>query len=245
MSEEAAIDTQQGLIAYMNSGVLVRGQSVRRDANGGLEMSVVVKGTIRGTAQELEMAVDPLGNQFTAFGDLPYTELSRLGQGYSTMATAAVAGLVVRPSTTAALELWNGGTTSLVVDRIFSFNLVASAIQGTYSVWAMVTTPKSAPSSAGIAISGDTGKNYSGGVITATSTTVVANGWFPYGTLPFGLGTATPGGMVDGDIKGRIIVPPNCSLCLHTVSQTTAWTFQNGAHWYEKAFSGQSNNALL
>lgn len=207
-------------------------------------MSVVVKGTIRGTATELEMAVDPFGQQLIAPGELPYTELSRLGQGWGTMATSAVAGLVVRPSTTAALELWNGNTTAMVVDRIFSFNLVASAIQGTYSVWAMVTTPKTAPSSAALAINGDSGKGYNGGVITATGTTVVANGWFPWGALPFSLGTATPGGMVDGDLKGRIIVPPGCSLCLHTVSQTTAWTFQNGAHWYEKSFASPSNPLL-
>lgn len=245
MSEEAFIDSPWGIQALLSSTVNIPGTHVRRNPNGGMSMSVVVKGTIKGTGAELEMALDPSGQQIFTPGELPNTELTRVGQGWATMATSAVAGLVVRPSTTAALELWNGSTSSsLVVDRIFSFNLVASAIQGTFSVWAMVTTPKAAPTSATLAVSGDSGKGYSGSVINAVSTTVIANGWFPYGSIPFSLGTATPGGMVDGDLRGRIIVPPLCSLCLHTVSQTTAWTFQNGAHWYEKVFASPANPLL-
>lgn len=210
----------------------------RRQSNGEIGMGFVVSGTVKGTNTEQEFSVDPSGQQLYTPGELPYTELSRLGQGWSTMATAAVAALVVRPSTVAALELWNGNTTAMLADRLFTYNLVASAIQGTFQIWAQVTVPKTAPSTASLAIGGDSGKLYSGNVINAVGTTVVANGWFPWGNSPaFGLGTATPGGGMEGNPQGRILVPPNCSLCIHVTAQTTAWTFQSGAHWYEKGFT--------
>ena len=172
------------------------------------------------------------------------TESSRKGGGWSSMAVAAVAALVVRPSTTAAFEIWNGnaqGGKSLVIDDIFTFNLVSSAIQGTFSVWAQVNVIKAAPAAgANVTINGNTGKPYGGAVVCGLSTTVLANGWRPYGTSPaFGLGTATPGGCVVAPINGKLIVPPGCSLSLHTVAQTTAWTFQNGASWFEEQITNE------
>lgn len=178
--------------------------------------------------------------QIVAGGLPPFTELVRVGSGWSSMAVAAVAALVVRPTTTAAFEIWNGypsGGPSLIIEDIFTFNLVASAIQGTFGPWAMVTSPKSAPSAgANVTVNSMSGKSaYGGPVICGLSTTVVANGWRPVGSSPaFGLGTATPGGSIVTPVDGRFIVPPQCSLCLHTVAQTTAWTFQNGASWFER-----------
>lgn len=160
------------------------------------------------------------------------------------MAILAVAGLVVRPTTVAAIEIANTNTTggaSLVVDDVFTFNLVASAIQGTYSIWAQVAKTVAVPSAgANITINGNNGKAYSGSAIVGISTTTTSSGWRPYGPgIPFGLGTATPGGAICAPINGKLIVPPGFSLCLHTVSQTTAWTFQNGASWYEEVISNE------
>ncbi len=183
--------------------------------------------------------------QIVTGGLPPFTEMVRLNSGWSSMAVVAVAGLVVRPTVTAAFEIWNGnpaGGASLIVEDLFTFNLVATAIQGTYSVWACVTAEKAAPSAgANVTVNGMSGRTYGGKVICGLGTTVVANGWRPYGTSPaFGLGTATPGGALVANLDGRLIVPPQCSLAIHTVSQTTAWTFQNGASWFERTITNEA-----
>ena len=180
-----------------------------------------------------------LNEALIAMGLPERTEQTRKGNGYTTMAILAVAALVVRPTTVAAIEIYNGnpvGGKSLVVDDIFSFNLVSSAIQGTFSAWAQVAKAVAVPSAgANITVFGGSGKAYGGPLIVGISTTTTANGWRPYGTSPaFALGTATPGGCIVAPVNGKLIVPPGYSLCLHTVSQTTAWTFQNGASWFEE-----------
>lgn len=197
-----------------------------------------------GAAKGSPFAVEgnELNEQLIAQGNPAFTELVRANSAWSAMAVLAVAGLVVRPSTVAAFEIWNGnpvGGASLIVEDVFTFNLVASAIQGTFSPWAMVTAPKSAPAAgANVTINGANGNAYGGKVICGLGTTVVANGWRPVASSPaFGLGTATPGGAINQGQDGKFIVPPQCSLCLHTVSQTTAWTFQNGASWFEKVMT--------
>ena len=200
------------------------------------------RNTRRGGAaagQLFPVVQNELSEQLVSVGTPVLTEITRKNNGWSTMAVLAVAALVVRPSTTAAFEIWNGypaGGKSLIIDDVFTFNLVSSAIQGTFSVWAQVNVAKAAPAAgANVTINGNTGKAYGGPVICGLSTTVIANGWRPYGTSPaFGLGTATPGGAITCFVNGKLIVPPQCSLSLHTVAQTTAWTFQNGASWYEE-----------
>ena len=249
MSEETMIDTQQGILAYLHGGTHIPGQWVRRRTDGGMEMSVVVKGTVKGTATELEMAVGSDGALFTQFADMPYTELTRLGQSWSTMATSAVAALVVRPTTAAAFEIYNGNAqASLVIDRIFSHELVTSTtgLGGGAVMYAEVTQVKTAPTSGAFVIKGGSGKSYSGGVIAAAGTTVLDNGWFPYGytTKKESAGAVVPGGALEAIIGGRLIVPPSCSLCLHVVSGYVADTFTSGATWYEKIFSSP-NNPLL
>lgn len=205
-------------------------------------MAVILNTRRGGTdnGQTKAVASNELNEQIVAQGLPPFAEMVRANSGWSSMAVLAVAGLVIRPTTTAAFEIWNGNPlASLIIEDIFTFNLVASAIQGTYGPWACVTAPKAAPSAgANVTINGMSGKAYNGAVVCGLGTTVVANGWRPYGSSPaFGLGTATPGGSVVANIDGRLIVPPGCSLAIHTVSQTTAWTFQNGASWFEKVIT--------
>ena len=67
-----------------------------------------------------------LGEQLVAQGLPPYAEMIRKGNGWSVMSVVAVAGLVVRPTATAAFEIWNGnnvGGRSLIIDRLFWLNL--------------------------------------------------------------------------------------------------------------------------
>lgn len=192
------------------------------------------------------MPNDIIGDLLIAQGLPVNTEATRLGGRYATMATAAVAALVVRPSTTAAFEIYNntgavnynGAPQSMVITRLFTHELVTSTtgLGGGAAIYAMVTTGKAAVTDAAIVISSLSGKASlpaAGPVLSAASTTVVANGWFPYGgTLKKeSAGAVIPGGVIEAQIDGRLIVPPGCSLCLHVVSGYVGDTFTSGAEW--------------
>jgi len=182
-----------------------------------------------------------LGEQFIAQGLPPYTEMTRKGQAWATMSVTAVAGLVVRPSTVCALELWNGyntGGPSLIVDRLFYFNLVSTNVIEGFSGWAQVTAAKAAPSSASLVVRGNSGKAYSGAVVNAVGTTVIDSGWFPWtSAYQKGAGGVVPFGAVMATVEGRLIVPPGSSLCLHVVSSLVGETFTQGASWYEETLT--------
>lgn len=179
-----------------------------------------------------------LGEALVAMGLPPYTEMVRKGRAWATMSVSAVAGLVVRPSTVAALELWNGnnvGGASLIIDRLFWFNLVSTNVIEGFSGWAQVTAAKAAPSSASLVTRGASGKPYSGSVINAVGTTVVDSGWFPWGNAyQKGAGGVVPFGALSVNVEGRLIVPPQCALCLHVVSSLVGQTFTQGASWFEE-----------
>jgi hypothetical protein len=170
-----------------------------------------------------------------------YAEMTRMGQGWATMSTSAVAGLVVRPSTTAAVEIWNGynaGGPSLIIDRLFAFNLVSTNVIEGFSLWAQVTASKAAPSSTVLTVRGNSGKAYGGSVATGVSTTVVDSGWFPWTeTTSKGAGGVVPFGAQVVNVEGRLIVPPGSSLCLHIVSSLVGQTFTQGASWYERTIT--------
>jgi hypothetical protein len=183
-------------------------------------------------------AGNEVNEQLVAQGLPPYAEMGRLGQGWSTMATAAVAGLVVRPGVTAAYEIFNGyplGGKSLIVDRIFTHCLVGIAAADSFVLWAGVASVKAAVTSGSFVVRGHSGKAYGGPVIAAAGTTVVDPGWFPWGVGgTASVGAALPMSGAIANVEGRLLVPPQCSLCLHVVSTTTALTFCSGAAWYEQ-----------
>lgn len=186
-------------------------------------------------------AGNELNEQLVAQGLPPYAEMTRKGNGWSVMSVLAVAGLVVRPGTTAAFEIWNGyptGSKSLIITRLFWFNLVSAQVAQGFSGWAQVTTAKAAPAAgANVIVRGNSGKAYGGPVIAALGTTVIDSGWFPWaiGSTKAIEATVTPnGGACSADIAGQLIVPPQCSLCLHAIAQTTASTFTQGGQFYEE-----------
>lgn len=202
-------------------------------------MADAIQGAIRnaGITAQGSIALNPFGEQLVAGGLPPYTEMARKGRAWSTMSVTAVAGLVVRPTTVCAFELFNGngaGSYSLIIDRLFWFNLVSTAAAEAFSGWAQVTAAKTAPATASLAVRGSSGKAYQGGVVNAIGTTVVDSGWFPWGNT-FGLvsGGVTPLGGIEARVEGRLIVPPSCSLCLHVVSSLVGQTFTQGVSWYE------------
>ncbi len=206
----------------------------------GDSLEVYGRKTSAGSATaSVPITVDDLQGLFTSQKLPPYTDNVRRGTGWATMATAAVAGLVVRPSTTAAFEINNGypgGGKSLVIDRLFWFNLVSTNVIEGFSGWAMVTQAKAAVATGSFAVTSAYGnKVYAGPVIAAASTTVVANGWYPWGNaVSKGAGGVVPFGAISVDVLGRLIVPPQCSLCLHVVSSLVGDTFTQGASWFEE-----------
>ncbi len=176
----------------------------------------------------------------------PYAEMTRLGQGYSAMAVLAVAALVIRPSTTAAFEIWNGyssGGPSLIVTRLFTHELVTSTtgLGGGANIWAMVAPPKTTAPSAGanVVVRGNSGKAYAGSVVCGLGTTVTDGGWFPWGPAvkKESAGAVVPGGAAWVRVDGELIVPPGSSLCLHVVSGYVGDTFCSGAGWYERTIT--------
>jgi hypothetical protein len=206
-----------------------------------------VIGSVRrpaGAYQQGQFQANELNEQFVVQGLPIGTEMTRKGRAWGTMTVTAAAGIVVRPSTLAALELWNGSPTtnaglSLIIDRLFFFNLVSTAVVEGFSGWAQVATTKAAPSSAGLAIRGNSGKQgYTGLAVNAIGTTVLDNGWFPWGNAyNKAAGGVVPFGAISAEVNGRLIVPPGCSLCLHVVSSLVGETFTMGAMWYEELLS--------
>ena len=202
--------------------------------------AVIALGSMRqaGNFTQTQPQTNEKSELLVAGGLPPYAEMVRKGNGYATMSTAAVAGLVVRPSTTAAFEIFNGylaGGKSLVIDRLFWFNLVSTNVVEGFSGWACVTGTKAAVTSGGFVVRGASGKAYSGPVIAAASTTIVDSGWFPWGqAYTKGAGGVVPFGALTEKVEGRLIVPPQCSLCLHVVSSLVGETFTQGASWFEE-----------
>lgn len=204
-------------------------------------MADAIQGAIRsdGVVNQLgTVALNQLAEVLTAAGLPRGTEMVRRAKGWATMSTSAVAGLVVRPTTTAAFEIFNGyatGGKSLIIDQLFFFNLVSTNVVEGFSGWAQVTAAKAAVTSGSFVVRGSSGQGYGGPVIAAASTTVIDSGWFPWtNAYQKGAGGVVPFGAVVAEVDGRLIVPPQCSLCLHVVSSLVGQTFTQGARWYEE-----------
>lgn len=189
------------------------------------------------------IGADQNKNLLVAQGGAPFTEMTRAGGVWNVLGAAA-APVAAVPTTTAHLELYNSTSSAMVMeilDLYFYRLLGTAAIQG-YGLWAMVTAPKAAPSTGSLVISSQSGRGkYTDSaatrVVSGTATTVVANGWRPFGTPPpFALAeTAVPYAAWSTPVDGRLIVPPGCSLCLTATGTTAAGTVQLGAAWNERA----------
>lgn len=245
-SEEALINTPQGISAYRNGLIGLPGIRVIRGSKGDLKMAVLSEGRVLGGANDREekpISLNEKADQLVAQGLPTYVELSRLGGGYSAIATAAVEALVVRPGTAAAFTLWNGeaaGGKSYVIDRLFTHNLVTTAAIEYFGIWACVhpagmTNPGVDIARSATNITGNTGRTYGGQGVVGVAETVVDNGWYPWGSGNRNSVTATiPGGQADVEIGGRLIVPPSGGISLHVVSGiATGNDFTSGLSWFE------------
>ena len=188
---------------------------------------------------EVPAAGDAQGNALVAYGAAPYQNLTRRSEGWSVMNTAALAALVVRPSTVAQLTLWNGepyGGKSYVMDRAFAHMLVSAATEGRFGMWLTVHPQGMAKPTADItAIKGYSGRSsYGGEAVVDTGATVLDDGWFIWGA---GNHSETsdnlPGSHMAVNLEGRLLVPPQGGISLQMVAQTVTSTFTSGFSWYE------------
>ena len=154
------------------------------------------------------------------------------GYGWSAMATAAVACLIVRPTTTAIVTFYNNTAKNFIIDRLFAHNLVSIA-NGQFGIWyCMHPTGMTAPTN-DITI-----RNSSIGAAAGTEgifdngATVVDNGWFPIGPSEYSVTATVPGSLVEAHVGGKLIVPPTAAISLSAVGQTAVVTVTMGLHYF-------------
>ena len=169
-----------------------------------------------------------------------YTEMTRQGNGWQVMDTSAAAALVIRPTTTAGLTLYNGnaaGGASYIIDRACIHQLVSTDAIEAYSLWACVHSAGHTAAAADItAIKGMSGNTYAGNATVEVDMTVTDSGWFPIADGEVGNpGTTTPGGVAVAVIAGRFLIPPTGAFSLQVVGSLTSATFTHGISWYEQA----------
>ncbi|KKM20220.1 hypothetical protein LCGC14_1647610 [marine sediment metagenome] len=245
MSEELMIDTPEGIRHYLMGGPKLPGIRVIRPSSGGQQMAVVSEGTVKGGVnnnEEKPIALNENRDLIVTQGMSPYVELSRLGGGYSAIATSAVAALIVRPGTTAMFTLWNGESTggkSYVIDRLFTHNLLSTAAAAFFGIWACVhpanmTNPGVDIARSATNITGNTGKTYSGQGVVGVAETVVDNGWYPWtNSVEVTTATTLPGAHLAVNVEGRLIVPPTGGISLTVVASLATQDFTTGCSWYE------------
>lgn len=171
-------------------------------------------------------------------GPLGYARMAKDHE--SAMQTAATAALVVRPTTVAAITIWNGenqGGKSLIIDRIFSFNLVSTTAQARSGMWYCNHLEMTKPTNDITALrgTGDGREPNNSLVVVDVGATVLDDGWFPCGNWsdvePTGV---LPGAVMEWEARGRLIVPPRHGLSVQVVSGVTGNTFTSGVSWWRK-----------
>jgi hypothetical protein len=159
------------------------------------------------------------------------------GYGYQAMATAAVAALVVRPTTVAMATLYNNnaaGGKHLVIERAFAHNLVAVA-NSNFGLWLCVHPEGMTKPTNDITVRNSLNGKAAGGsnTIFDNGATVVDDGWFLWGDAGTTITVTTPGGHLNAEVGGRIHIPPTAALSIQVVAITTSATFCPGFHYYE------------
>ena len=189
------------------------------------------------SGQDFPLSSNENNDLMIAQGMPNYTEVARRGDLWTVQTSTAFAAVVALPTTTAKLEIKNNtANRMMVIDTIWSWQLLGTAVVWGHTPWAQVGTAVTS-SVASLVVypsNGATGYTSVAGsaAVTAIDQTVVANGWkvFPGSTMNFGLAAATPGGACVGQVDGRLVVPPGKALHVTvTGSVNTASAFHCGA----------------
>lgn len=198
-------------------------------------MGALIKAKNERASADVDLRATSGGMLYTVPYSLAWTAR---GYGVQAMAAAAVAALVVRPSTTAMATLRNQSSNLvLVIERVFAHNLVTTAAEGYSHIWLC-----SHPVGSGTVTNDITARNRTNGKAAGGSATYFDNGatvgddgWFPWPDV-VGQAEATgvlPGAAVLANVNGRIIVPPTAAISMTVVSSVVGNTFTPGFHWFE------------
>lgn len=195
----------------------------------------LIKGTGVTSGDDVDVKVSEAGTLITIDQRVIWTAK---GYGYQAMATAAVAALVVRPTTTAIATIRNNSSTmNLVIDEVFAHNLVTTAAVGFSNIWLCSHPAGMATITNDITVRNSMNGQGAGGssAFFDNGATVTDDGWFPW---PDVTAEAEPTGVLPGAVAlsrvgGRIIVPPTGGLSASVVSSVTGNTFCVGFRWYE------------
>jgi len=192
----------------------------------------IIKGTSVVTGESVTIKTSEGGLMAT----IPYNVVwTAKGYGRQAMATAAVAALVVRPTTVAIATLRNNSSDKLlVIERVFAHNLVAVAASE-YNLWLCMHPEGMAAVTNDITVRNSTNGNPAGGSSTFfdNGATVTDDGWFIWGNQGSTTTVTTPGGNLHAEVAGRLIVPPTGGISASVVAITTSATFTVGFHWFE------------
>jgi len=192
-------------------------------------MQTKIRGINYLTDAEEDVKVTPGGTQIMTDQGRIWTAK---GYGWQAMATAAVACLIVRPSTTAIITFYNNTAKNFVVEGVFAHNLVSIA-NGQFGIWLCShPTGMTAPTN-DITIRNSTIGLAAGteGIFDAGAT-VVDNGWFPWGRSNRSITATVPGTLTEAEVAGRIIIPPTGGLSASCVGQTAVVTVAMGIRYY-------------
>jgi len=165
--------------------------------------------------------------------------LGRMAHEYeAAIQAAATAALVVRPTTVAAITIYNNenpGGKYLVIDRLFTHNLVSTAVKSFFGLWYCVHRQMAEPTNDITTLrgTGDGAPPNVGIVYVDVGATVVNDGWFPAGREGSISETGvTPQGIAEWEAKGRLVVPPGGGLSVQIVSSLVGETFTSGVAWW-------------
>jgi hypothetical protein len=157
---------------------------------------------------------------------LPETaDLARMGDSWQVKTTTGVATIIVLPTTTPGLCLWNGEPTGImgkcyIIDSVCADVRIADGAQASMlSVYCMLNKPPiAAPTDLALPIASSVGKTY-GGRARTFITSVTDNGWFPVGNSVITSPTAAGAVWKSTDVYlgGLYIVPPGSAFSVQAV----------------------------
>lgn len=201
-------------------------------------MAFIMKAIARytgGGEEDISASIDKQRNLLVSQGNPAYTETRRRGEGWTVFTSAKFQPLVDLPTTVARLELYNNGSRVAVISDLHCFRVVGSGVGLGEVIYACITTAKAVPTLGAQTLYSMNGKAFvvptaTSELVTGVATTIVANGWMPYGPGAAYLGAATPGTGFHVPIDGKLQIPPGCSLALQVAaSVATASSFFVGA----------------
>lgn len=192
-------------------------------------MLIKIAGRVRGlfagnypeNREDEQFHVNNRGDQLVSQALPERTEIVRLGDSWQVMTSSAQAPLTALPTTTGALNLWNGegaNGKSYIIDRVQVSEIVVDATQSNMTaVFAcLVRPPVATPTDAALTIRSLSGRTYGGRARTTAAASVTNDGWFPIGTsAPVAAAAAGSAWKVtDIPINGLYIVPPGGQFCV-------------------------------